>query len=192
VFGAKGVSRGRALFLASAYVLGMATLYTTLGVVVALTGGQRSARGSASPWSCCRSSACCSRSRPACSAPSICSCPERADAAQRRRRRRPGRRVRHGARQRLHLGPVHRAGAALAAGVHRQRLADGSGVFYGGSLLFTYALGMGSLFFAVALGASLFRPGPWMEYVKSFFGIALVVMALWFLRPAVARPCGAS
>jgi thiol:disulfide interchange protein DsbD len=40
VFGAKGVSRGRALFLATAYVLGMATLYTTLGVIVAMTGGQ--------------------------------------------------------------------------------------------------------------------------------------------------------
>ena len=40
VFGAKGVSRGRALFLASAYVLGMAALYTTLGILVALSGGQ--------------------------------------------------------------------------------------------------------------------------------------------------------
>ena len=38
VFGAKGVSRGRALFLASAYVLGMAVLYTSLGVAVALSG----------------------------------------------------------------------------------------------------------------------------------------------------------
>ena len=60
---------------------------------------------------------------------------------------------------------------------------DGGSVFYGGSLLFTYALGMGSLFFAVALGASLFRPGRWMESIKSFFGVALVVMALWFLAP---------
>ena len=40
VFGAQGVSRGKALFLATAYVLGMAVLYTTLGVVVALTGTQ--------------------------------------------------------------------------------------------------------------------------------------------------------
>jgi thiol:disulfide interchange protein DsbD len=62
--------------------------------------------------------------------------------------------------------------------------ADGSGsVLYGGSLLFVYALGMGTLFFAVALGASLFRPGQWMEYVKSVFGVALLIMALWFLAP---------
>ena len=61
--------------------------------------------------------------------------------------------------------------------------ADGGGVVYGGSLLFAYALGMGTLFFAVALGASLFRPGAWMEHVKSFFGVAMLVMAAWFLRP---------
>jgi thiol:disulfide interchange protein DsbD len=62
--------------------------------------------------------------------------------------------------------------------------ADGpGGVVYGGSLLFTYALGMGTLFFAVALGASLFRPGVWMDHIKSVFGIALIVMAFYFLRP---------
>jgi thiol:disulfide interchange protein DsbD len=57
------------------------------------------------------------------------------------------------------------------------------GVVQGASLLFTYALGMGTLFFAVALGASLFRPGPWMDHVKSVFGLALIVMAFYFLRP---------
>ena len=35
----------------------------------------------------------------------------------------------------------------------------------------------------VALGASLFRAGAWMENVKSVFGVALLVMALYFLRP---------
>jgi thiol:disulfide interchange protein DsbD len=39
------------------------------------------------------------------------------------------------------------------------------------------------LFFAVALGASLFRPGVWMDHIKSVFGIALIVMAFYFLRP---------
>lgn len=58
----------------------------------------------------------------------------------------------------------------------------GGDVVYGGSLLFVYALGMGTLFFAVALGASLFRPGPFMNYIKSVFGIAMLVMAFYFLR----------
>jgi thiol:disulfide interchange protein DsbD len=35
----------------------------------------------------------------------------------------------------------------------------------------------------VAMGASLFKPGAWMEGVKSVFGIALLVMSVWFLRP---------
>jgi thiol:disulfide interchange protein DsbD len=42
----------------------------------------------------------------------------------------------------------------------------------------------------VALGASLFRPGVWMEHVKSVFGIALLVMAAWFLRPISATLAG--
>jgi thiol:disulfide interchange protein DsbD len=61
--------------------------------------------------------------------------------------------------------------------------AQGESLAFGASLLFTYALGMGTLFFAVALGASLFRPGQWMEYVKSVFGISLIVMSLWFVAP---------
>jgi thiol:disulfide interchange protein DsbD len=39
----------------------------------------------------------------------------------------------------------------------------------------------------VALGASLFRPGVWMDHIKSVFGIALLVMAAWFLRP-ISKP----
>src|SRR5690606_5746597 len=26
-------------------------------------------------------------------------------------------------------------------------------------------------------------PGPWMDYIKSVFGIALIVMAFYFMRP---------
>ena len=183
VFGAKGVSRGRALFLASAYVLGMASLYTTLGIVVALTGGQFGA------W----------LGEPVVVLPIVGLLLALAASM-------------FGAfdlqlpsswQTRLNTvggaGPLGAFGMGLVSGfisapctgpVLLSLLAyiaasssDGGGVFHGGSLLFTYALGMGSLFFAVALGASLFRPGRWMEYVKSFFGIALVVMSLWFLAP---------
>src|SRR3979490_472238 len=42
IFGARGkdVSRGRALLLATAYVVGMGLTYSTLGVTIALIGGQ--------------------------------------------------------------------------------------------------------------------------------------------------------
>lgn len=184
VFGAQGVSRGRALFLASAYVLGMATLYTTLGIVVALTGGQFGA------W----------LGEPVVVVPIVGLLLALAASM-------------FGAfdlqlpvsvQTRLNTvggaGPLGAFGMGLVSGfisapctgpvllsllayIAKSSAAGGGGIFHGGSLLFTYALGMGSLFFAVALGASLFRPGRWMEYVKSFFGVALVVMALWFLAP---------
>src|SRR5581483_1839115 len=53
----------------------------------------------------------------------------------------------------------------------------------GGSLLFTYALGMGVLFFVIAAFAvALPKSGAWMEAVKSVFGVIMVVAALYFLR----------
>jgi thioredoxin:protein disulfide reductase len=59
-------------------------------------------------------------------------------------------------------------------------------VALGGSLLFVYALGMGVLFFVLAAFAlSLPKSGRWMEWVKSFGGVALLAVALYFLRPIV-------
>ena len=59
-------------------------------------------------------------------------------------------------------------------------------VVMGGSLLFVYALGMGVLFFVLAAFAvSLPKSGRWMEWVKSIGGVALIVVALYFLRPIV-------
>jgi thioredoxin:protein disulfide reductase len=59
-------------------------------------------------------------------------------------------------------------------------------VAVGGSLLFTYALGMGVLFFAIAAFAvALPKSGAWMEAVKSIFGVVMIVAALYFLRNVV-------
>ena len=59
-------------------------------------------------------------------------------------------------------------------------------VAIGGSLLFTYALGMGVLFFAIAAFAiALPKSGAWMEAVKSIFGVVMIVAALYFLRNVV-------
>ncbi|MFH0900967.1 MAG: cytochrome c biogenesis protein CcdA [Pseudomonadota bacterium] len=61
----------------------------------------------------------------------------------------------------------------------------------GFSLLFTYALGIGVLFWVIAAFAvSLPRSGRWMEGVKSVAAIGLLVVAAYFLRPiwpALAR-----
>ena len=185
VFGAKGVSRPRALLLATAYVLGMAALYTTLGVVVALTGAQFGA------W----------LAKPivvlpitslllALAASMFGAFDLQLPVALQTRLNSVGGTGTFGAFlmglvsgfiSAPCTGPVLLALLAFIA----KSSSEGGSLVYGGSLLFTYALGMGTLFFAVALGASLFRPGRWMEYVKSVFGISLLVMALWFLAPLI-------
>jgi thioredoxin:protein disulfide reductase len=183
VFGAKGVSRARALFLATAYVLGMATLYTSLGVLVASTGG---AFGTwlANPVVVVPITALLL----ALAASMFGAFDLQLPVAVQNRLNTVGGAGPLGA---FLMGLVSGfisapcSGPALVAllAVIAKSSAQGGSVAFGASLLFVYALGMGTLFFAVALGASLFRPGVWMEHVKSVFGIALVVMAFWFLRP---------
>lgn len=183
VFGAKGVSRARALWLASAYVLGMATLYTSLGVVVALTGNAFGA-WLANPWVVVPIALL----LVALAASMFGAFDLQLPTSLQSRLNAVGGAGPLGAFlmglvsgfiSAPCTGPVLLSLLAMIA----KASAEGSGIVYGGSLLFTYALGMGTLFFAVALGASLFRPGAWMEYVKSVFGVLLIVMALWFLRP---------
>jgi thiol:disulfide interchange protein DsbD len=55
----------------------------------------------------------------------------------------------------------------------------------GAALLFTYSLGLGLPFFLIgALSVSLPKSGAWMESVKSVFGIALLALAVVYLRDA--------
>src|SRR5882724_9146278 len=56
-------------------------------------------------------------------------------------------------------------------------------------MLFTYAVGMGLLFFVLgATSLRLPRSGPWMETVKSVLGIALVAAAVALVLPFLPRP----
>ncbi len=56
--------------------------------------------------------------------------------------------------------------------------------FGGGTLLFTYAIGMGVLFFVIAAFAmSLPKSGAWMDAVKSIGGVLMLLAAIYFLRP---------
>jgi thiol:disulfide interchange protein DsbD len=56
--------------------------------------------------------------------------------------------------------------------------------FGGGTLLFTYAIGMGVLFFILAAFAmSLPKSGAWMDAVKSIGGVLMLLAAIYFLRP---------
>ena len=74
-------------------------------------------------------------------------------------------------------GPV--LGAALTY------VAAKGSVAFGFSIMFAYALGMGVLFFAIgAFSISLPKSGPWMETVKSVFGVALLAAAALLLAGA--------
>jgi thiol:disulfide interchange protein DsbD len=183
VFGAKGVSRGRALALASAYVFGMAVFYTAIAVFAGLTG---SAFGSwlGNPWVVLPIVALLL----ALAASMFGAFDLQLPPSLQTRLNSVGGAGPFGA---FLMGLVSALIAAPCTGPVLLSLlayvanasAAGESLLYGASLFFVYALGMGTLFFAVALGASLLRPGPWMEFIKSVFGIMLIVMAVWFLRP---------
>lgn len=56
-------------------------------------------------------------------------------------------------------------------------------------MLFTYAVGMGVLFFILgATSLRLPRSGPWMETVKSVLGVALIAAAAALVLPYLPRP----
>lgn len=57
----------------------------------------------------------------------------------------------------------------------------------GGIALFVMALGMGVPLIAVGLAGGTFLPktGPWMEGVKKAFGVLLLATALWLVSPVI-------
>jgi thiol:disulfide interchange protein DsbD len=60
--------------------------------------------------------------------------------------------------------------------------------FLGFWLLFTFSMGLGLMFMVIAAFASVMpRSGPWMEGVKSVFGVLMLVAALYYLS-ALVKP----
>ena len=59
-------------------------------------------------------------------------------------------------------------------------------VLFGAVALFTYAIGLGLLFWLVGtFSVSLPKSGQWLEWVKSVFGIVMVVAAIYYLRDLI-------
>ena len=184
VFGArdKETTRGTAFILATCYVLGMALLYTVLGVIFASIGG---AAGGllANPWVVI----------PmviiylALAASMFGAFEMRLPTALQNRLNTVGGKGYVGA---FTMGLVGGLTAAPCTGPFTVAMAGfvakTGNVMIGGSMMFVFAIGMGILFWIIAVfTVSLPRSGKWMEGVKSFGGIALLAVALYFLTPII-------
>ncbi len=180
IFGAQqSASRARAALLSLLFVLGMATLFTPLGLVAALTGGVFGEL----------------LAHPAVLvglalvfvllALSMFGLFElNLPASWRNRLAQQGG---IGPRGAFVLGMVTALIAAPCTGPVLAFLLTWVGssgnLWLGTSALFVYALGLGLLFGLVGTFAiSLPKSGQWMEWVKSAFGIAMLVMAIYYLK----------
>ncbi len=184
VFGAKdeSVTKAKALLLALCYVLGMASLFTVLGVAFAAAGGQA---GSV-------------LQKPIVVIPLVLLLlglavslfgffELRLPFALQNRLNSVGGKGYLGA---FSMGLVGGVIAAPCVGPFLGGLltyvATTQDYVLGATVMFTYALGIGVLFVVVAVSAlSLPKSGRWMEAIKSAGGIGLFVVALYFLRPLV-------
>ncbi len=186
VFGARQTdSRARAAVLSTTFVLGIAALFTPLGVISALTG---SAFGSAlaSPWVVGALAALF-----VLMAFSMFGLFDLALPAwlQNRLARAGG----FGVRGAFVLGFVNGLIAAPCTGpvlaVLLTWVATTGNVGFGALALFTYAIGIGVLFWFVGTFAiTLPKSGQWIEWTKSFFGIAMLALALYYVRSVLPYP----
>jgi thiol:disulfide interchange protein DsbD len=190
VFGGKGVSRGRAFALATLYVAGIAVMFGTLGTIFAFVG---KAFGTflANPWVVVPLSLLF-----VAMAASMFGAFELAlPMGLQQRLARVGGRGFTGA---FLMGLVGGLIAAPCTGPPLAGIlayvATTRDAVQGFLLLASYAGGIGVPFWLIAgFSMQLPRSGRWMETVKSVFGIALLVAALYYLKnvmPALAQLTG--
>jgi thiol:disulfide interchange protein DsbD len=182
IFGARGkdVRLGKALLLATAYVVGMGLTYATLGVTIALVGGQFGTL-LANPYFIVSIVLLFA----ALAASMFGAFELNLPASWQNRLNQVGGRGFRGA---FAMGMVGGLIAAPCTGPFLLSLltfvATTHSVVGGGSLLFMYAIGMGVLFWVLAAVAmSLPKSGQWMEWVKSGGGILLLLGGIYFLKP---------
>ena len=185
IFGAKaGVPRGRALALATAYVVGIATMFGTLGTTFGLLGR---AFGTflANPWVIVPLALFFFAMGLSMFGAFEVALPSGLQ----------GRLARVGGRGFLGAFGMGLVAGIIAAPCTGPPLAsllayvattrNGS---WGFLLLATYGAGVGLPFWLLAgFSMSLPRPGRWMEWVKSVFGIALFAAALYYLKNVVPQ-----
>jgi thioredoxin:protein disulfide reductase len=186
IFGARGkdVSKRRALLLASSYVLGMGVTYSVLGVTFALIG-QAGDFGTqlANPWIVFPLVALFLTLAASMFGAFDLNLPSSVQA----KLNQVGGKGFGGAFAMGLVGGLIAAPCTgpFLAGLLAYVSTTGSAVG-GGALLFTYAIGMGVLFWVLAAFAlSLPKSGAWMEGVKSTGGIGLLFAAVYYVKPFI-------
>jgi thiol:disulfide interchange protein DsbD len=181
------VRRSRGFILSLAYSLGMAIVYTLLGVVAGLVG-EGLAAALQNPWvlggfallmvaMALSMFGFYELQMPG----SVQS--RLADASGRQKSGKLAGVFAMGAISALIVGPCVAAPLAGAL-VYISQTRD---VLVGGAALFAMAIGMSVplLLVGVSAGSLLPRAGTWMEAVKRFFGVLMLAMALWMVSPVL-------
>ncbi len=181
IFGARHAERrSKAAALSATYVLGIASMYSSLGVVAALTG-RAFGQTLGNPWVVIPVALLFTALAASLFGAFKLALPSALTARLTKRRG-------AGFTSAFVMGMVAGIVAAPCTGpVLGGVLAWVAGkrnVALGVMLLFDYALGMGLLFFLIGtFSLALPRSGRWMEIVESFFGVAILAVAVSYVRP---------
>lgn len=185
-------TRGRGLALAATYSLGMALVYTALGVAAGLAG-EGLAAALQTPWVLGGFAALLGLLALSMFGAYELQLPAAwRDALSERSGRLQGGRwagvFAMGGLSALIVSPCVAAPLAGAL-LYISQTRD---VLLGGVALFSLAAGMSVplLLLGASAGAWMPRPGPWMEGVKRGFGVLLLAVAWWMLAPILPAPVG--
>jgi len=181
------VTRSRALVVSLAYVLGMAVVYTAVGVAAGLLGEGLSA-ALQTPWVLGLFAALMVALALSMFGLYELQLPRRwqtrlTESSNRRQGGQVAGAAAMGAISALIVGPCVTAPLAGALAY----IAQTRDAVIGGAALFAMAIGMGVPLVLVGVGAGnlLPRAGRWMEVTKRFFGFLLLGVALWMLGPVL-------
>lgn len=179
--------RGRALLVSLSYVLGMAVVYTAIGVAAGLLG-EGLAAALQTPWVLGLFAALMVALSLSMFGLYELQLPQRwqsrlTDSANRRPGGQMAGAAAMGAISALIVGPCVTAPLAGALAY----IAQSGDAVIGGAALFAMALGMGVPLVLVGIGAGnlLPRAGRWMEATRRFFGFLLLGLALWMVGPVL-------
>ncbi|MEZ4391840.1 MAG: cytochrome c biogenesis protein CcdA [Polyangiales bacterium] len=182
VFGARNVSRGRAVLLSTSFVHGIAAFFVPLGLFAALTGRVSGALAG-HPFVQVFEAALMFTMAANMFGLFEISLPA---SVQTRLAEVGGIGVSGAFAIGVATGPIAAPCATAGLVAILDHVANQRSVAEGGLALYAYSIGLGLPFWLVgALSLGLPKPGVWMERIKGIFGLALVTIGLWYLRHLV-------